>query len=379
MSTQQRIFELDALRGFSLLGIVLMNILTFSMPYEESFLPDLVKGIDQSILRVITLFVISSFYPIFTFLFGYGLAIMYKHSQRRAMKYYPFIYRRLTFLLILGALHGFLLFSGDILFSYAFTGMIAVLFIKKNAKQLLKIGIVLFVIKVLMLILPTFLVTLFDDPYSTINISGYTVSEVVNFKQSGEYFNYLKINAAENIYNIIDTVTFSAYFEFLPYVFLGMAAQKYNLVEKVQFAQNRHRHVLYACLMLIVGYAFKLPYVVDIGNQAFAIISAMIGGPLVAFGYILLFIYCCRFKQFSKTVNIFKYPGKLSLTVYLMQSFIFTFIYVGLGLYNKLPLYESYLIVLVVYSLQLIFCYVYLKFYRYGPIEWLWRKVTYLK
>ena len=85
MSTQQRIFELDALRGFSLLGIVLMNILTFSMPYEESFLPDLVKGIDQSILRVITLFVISSFYPIFTFLFGYGLAIMYKHSQRRAL------------------------------------------------------------------------------------------------------------------------------------------------------------------------------------------------------------------------------------------------------------------------------------------------------
>lgn len=379
MSTQQRIFELDALRGFSLLGIVLMNILTFSMPYEESFLPDLVKGIDESLLRGVTLFVISSFYPIFTFLFGYGLAIMYKHSLKRSMKYYPFIYRRLIFLLILGALHGFLLFSGDILFSYAFTGMIAVLFIKKNAKQLLKIGIVLYVIKVLILILPTFLVTLFDDPYSTINISGYTVSEVVNLKQSGEYFNYLKINVAENIYNIIDTVTFSAYFEFLPYVFLGMAAQKYNLIKKVQSNQSRYRHILYVSVMLVVGYAFKMPYVIDYGNQAFAIISAMIGGPLVAFGYILLFIYCCQFNQFSKVVRIFKYPGKLSLTVYLMQSFIFTFIFVGLGLYNKLPLYESYIIVFIVYSLQLIFCYMYLKFYRYGPIEWLWRKVTYLK
>ncbi|PTG41131.1 DUF418 domain-containing protein, partial [Staphylococcus cohnii] len=180
MSTQQRIFELDALRGFSLLGIVLMNILTFSMPYEESFLPDLVKGIDQSILRVITLFVISSFYPIFTFLFGYGLAIMYKHSQRRAMKYYPFIYRRLTFLLILGALHGFLLFSGDILFSYAFTGMIAVLCIKKSSKKLFKIGVILYAIKVFILILPTFLVTYLDDPYSTINISGFNVSAFVN-------------------------------------------------------------------------------------------------------------------------------------------------------------------------------------------------------
>src|SRR5699024_5457383 len=148
------------------------------------------------------------------------------------------------------------------------------------------------------------------------------------------------INVAENIYNIIDLVTFSAYLEFLPYVFLGMAALKYNLIEKVQSNQNRPRHILFVFVMLRVVYAFKILYVIDYGNQALAIISAMSGGPLVAFSYILLFIYCCQFNQFTKIVRIFKYPGKLSLTVYLMLSFIFTFIFVGLGFYNKLPLYE---------------------------------------
>lgn len=374
---QRRIFELDALRGLSLFGILLMNILVFSMPYEEAFLPDLVSGFDESLLRGITLFVISSFYPIFTFLFGYGLAIMYTNRLKKSMNYYPFIYRRFIFLLVLGMLHGFLLFSGDILFSYAFTGVIAVLFIKKTAEQLLKAAIILFAVKIIILVLPAFLMTLNDNPYSTFSISGLSVSEIIALKQSGTYSNFLSINVKEYLNSIVDTVTFSAYFEFLPYILFGMAAQKFNLVEKVK--HNHSRTIISLITLLLIGYMIKIPYVIDYGHQGFNMISSMIGGPLVGFGYILLCLYLCQLKQFSHVLTIFKYPGKLSLTVYLMQSFIFTFIYVGLSLYNQLPLYQSYIIVLVVYGIQLVFCYFYLKYYRYGPIEWLWRKVTYLK
>src|SRR5699024_1171429 len=94
--------------------------------------------------------------------------------------------------------------------------------------------------------------------------------------------------------------------------------------------------------LLLIGYMINIPYVIDYGHQCFNMISSMIGGPLVGFGYILLCLYLCQLKQFSNVLTIFKYPGKLSLTVYLMQSFIFTFIYVGLSLYNQLPLYQSY-------------------------------------
>ncbi|MDN5610115.1 MAG: DUF418 domain-containing protein, partial [Staphylococcus equorum] len=138
MSPQRRLFELDALRGFSLFGIILMNILVFSFPYEETYLPGVLNGANEGLFRIVTLFVISSFYPIFTMLFGYGLSIMYENSKRRGMSYYPFIYRRLVVLLIFGVLHGYFLFNGDILFGYGFTGMIAVLFIKLKPKTLIK-------------------------------------------------------------------------------------------------------------------------------------------------------------------------------------------------------------------------------------------------
>lgn len=97
MPTKQRIFELDALRGISLFGIILMNILAFSLPYEIALMSQTIKGFNTVILQLITLFVIGSFYPIFTFLFGYGLGIMFEHSQIRKVRFYPIIYRGLAF------------------------------------------------------------------------------------------------------------------------------------------------------------------------------------------------------------------------------------------------------------------------------------------
>ena len=81
MPVKQRIFELDALRGISLFGIILMNILVFSLPYEMASMSQTVKGFNAVLLHLITLFVIGSFYPIFTFLFGYGLGMMFEHSR----------------------------------------------------------------------------------------------------------------------------------------------------------------------------------------------------------------------------------------------------------------------------------------------------------
>lgn len=98
MNRPQRLFELDALRGMSLLGIVLMNILIFSFPYDNIDLTKHLSGFDVTIIRSVKLIIISSFYPIFTFLFGYGLAIMYQNTQRKQLRFYPIIYRRLFFI-----------------------------------------------------------------------------------------------------------------------------------------------------------------------------------------------------------------------------------------------------------------------------------------
>ncbi|MCQ3816619.1 DUF418 domain-containing protein [Staphylococcus xylosus] len=378
MSSQQRLYEIDALRGLSLLGIILMNILVFSFPYEESLLSDVVQGFDAILLHGITLLIIGSFYPIFTFLFGYGLSIMYDNCQMKGINYYPIILRRLIFLMFMGVLHGFFVFSGDILFGYAFTGLIAVLFIKSKAKRLIKAAIILFILKILLLVIPFAVFSLLNDPYTQHNFSGVSLSKLIEIKQQGLYTEFLKINTLENLYNVLDVVTGSAYLEFLPYILLGIAAQKLKLVKKIQL--RKQSAIKWGIICLITGYIVKMPFALDFSNSAYQNIN-IVGGPIVAAGYILIFIAMYQSTRFAKVLKVFTYPGKLSLSVYLTQSIVLSIVFLGIGggLYNQLPLYQSYIIALLVYGLQLAGCYFYLKYFKMGPFEWIWRKVTYLK
>lgn len=378
MSSQQRLYEIDALRGLSLLGIILMNILVFSFPYEESVLSDVVHGFDATLLHGITLLIIGSFYPIFTFLFGYGLSIMYDNCQMKGINYYPIILRRLIFLMIMGVLHGFFVFSGDILFGYAYTGLIAVLFIKSKAKRLIKAAIILFILKILLLVIPFVVFSLLNDPYTQHNFSGVSLAKLIEIKQQGLYTEFLKINALENLYNVLDVVTGSAYLEFLPYILLGIAAQKLKLVKKIQL--RKQSAIKWGIICLITGYIVKIPFALDFSNSAYQNIN-IVGGPIVAAGYILIFIAMYQSAHLAKVLKVFTYPGKLSLSVYLTQSIVLSIVFlsIGGGLYNQLSLYQSYTIALLVYGLQHAGCYFYLKYFKMGPFEWIWRKVTYLK
>ncbi|MEB7856486.1 DUF418 domain-containing protein [Staphylococcus xylosus] len=378
MSSQQRLYEIDALRGLSLLGIILMNILVFSFPYEESVLSDVVHGFDATLLHGITLLIIGSFYPIFTFLFGYGLSIMYDNCQMKGINYYPIILRRLIFLMIMGVLHGFFVFSGDILFGYAYTGLIAVLFIKSKAKRLIKAAIILFILKILLLVIPFVVFSLLNDPYTQHNFSGVSLAKLIEIKQQELYTEFLKINALENLYNVLDVVTGSAYLEFLPYILLGIAAQKLKLVKKIQL--RKQSAIKWGIICLIIGYIVKIPFALDFSNSAYQNIN-IVGGPIVAAGYILIFIAMYQSAHLAKVLKVFTYPGKLSLSVYLTQSIVLSIVFLGIGggLYNQLSLYQSYTIALLVYGLQHAGCYFYLKYFKMGPFEWIWRKVTYLK
>ncbi|RIM72984.1 DUF418 domain-containing protein, partial [Staphylococcus arlettae] len=177
MNRPQRLFELDALRGMSLLGIVLMNILIFSFPYDNIDLTKHLSGFDVTIIRSVKLIIISSFYPIFTFLFGYGLAIMYQNTQRKQLRFYPIIYRRLFFLLVVGLLHGYFIFSGDILFTYAVTGMVAVLLIKLSKNTLTSIALILFMVKIIVILMPVVILHAMYGPDNSFNMLSHSVQD----------------------------------------------------------------------------------------------------------------------------------------------------------------------------------------------------------
>src|SRR5699024_563439 len=110
---RERIFSIDALRGFSLLGIILMNILTFAYPYQVIRPFEFSQHLHCSFFRVSSLFIVTSFYPLFVVLIAAGLSSMCPDSIKLYIDHYPMLIRRLLSILLLGVIDGIFLFYGD--------------------------------------------------------------------------------------------------------------------------------------------------------------------------------------------------------------------------------------------------------------------------
>ena len=142
-----RIVSLDMMRGFAILGIFLVNMLSFHSPllYIEP-LEWWKEPLDQGVYMFIDIFIQASFYPLFSMLFGYGLVMLWEKTQKKGLSFHPIALRRLFFLLIVGLAHAILVWHGDILFNYALLGFIFLLFIKLSGKKMLVLGSIFYLL-----------------------------------------------------------------------------------------------------------------------------------------------------------------------------------------------------------------------------------------
>ncbi len=373
---KERIFSIDALRGFSLLGIILMNILTFAYPYQVINPFEFFQHQDGALFKVSSLFIIASFYPIFAFLFGYGLSIMYDNSIKRNIDYYPMIIRRLLFLLLLGVIHGIFLFYGDILATYALLGFIAIIFVRlKPSYSLVGLSIG-FGILALLYILP---MVLLQDVAELENFVGLQELERVNnILISSDYLSIMGFNLKYFGMNILNVILVGP-FSILPIMLFGIYAHKSNWFNKI--TQHKNLYIIVGIVVFILGLCVKMIQIMLVGSTISQLISQMLGGPIVALSYIIFFVLLCEDKTVRKILSPLQNIGKLSLTTYITQSIICMFIFYGIGfsLYGKLSVSTIYLIALAIFAVQLVASHFYLKKFKQGPIEKVWRKVTYLK
>lgn len=373
---KQRIFSIDALRGFSLLGILLMNILTFAYPYHIINPFEYFQHEDGALFKLSALFIIASFYPIFAFLFGYGLSMMYQNSIEKQIDYYPMIIRRLSFLLLLGIVHGIFIFYGDILATYAILGFIAIIFVKLKPQYALVAMTIGFSIFVLLFIMPMIVI---QDVTQTENFVGLQELERVNnILASSDYVSLIGYNLKYFGMNL-GSIIMVGPFTILPIMLFGIYAHQINWFKKIKM-----RKQLYTWLGLgifILGLMVKMIQIVLVGSATSQLLSQMIGGPIVGMSYIIFFVLLCDDAKVKKVLAPMQYIGKLSLTTYISQSVICVVIFygVGLNLYSKLPVSTIYLIAIGIYIVQLLIGYFYFKRFNQGPLEKLWRKVTYLK
>jgi len=412
----ERIVSLDTLRGVAILGILAMNIYAFAMPFIAYNNPLLMGGVEAH--NIGTWFFThilfdQKFLSIFAMLFGAGMILMTDRAEKRGAPYGRIYYRRLFWLLVLGAIHGYLLWVGDILFNYAAIGMLVFLFRKRSPRTLIIIGC---------LLLPLALVMsrgMADYTEKTIaEVAELTVlqeaGEGLNEDQKkalaswersrafmaptdedlqkdldayrGGYTDIVKYRAPIVMSMQIFVTLFFGISRIAALMMFGMALMKLGVLSGER-SQTFYRNLMLAGYMIglpltifsainLNAHHFDSLYVLRSGG-----VANYVGSLVVTFGHIGLVMLIVKSGTLQSLMTRFAAVGRMALTNYLMHSVILTTIFYGygLGLYGTIPRFWQMGFVIAVVTLQLFLSPWWLTRYRFGPVEWLWRSLTYWK
>ena len=415
VTSVERFVSIDMLRGVAILGILVMNIYAFAMPFAAYMNPLVMGGTEPHNLGTwffTHFFFDQKFLSIFAMLFGAGLVLMTGRAEKRGAKPARIYYRRQFWLLVIGAVHGYLIWVGDILFAYAAMGMIAYLFRKRTVRTLIIVG-------VLFISVTTFLNYGFSFAIEDMREKS---AEYAAMLEAGEELDEeqqaildqwnvtrpmmaatdVDIQADLDIYKsgykgileyrgpLYAGMQQGALFYFgwriLGLMLLGMALMKSGILTCERSAEFYRK-------MMLGGYIVGLPLTVysglDLYEHGFEAVYMMrygsfansVGSVIVALGHIGMVMLIVKTGYLKGLMQRFAAAGRMALTNYLMHSVILTTVFYGygLGLYGQIPRFWQMGFVIAVVALQLYLSPWWLARYRFGPVEWLWRSITYWK
>ncbi|WP_414050418.1 DUF418 domain-containing protein [Macrococcus animalis] len=378
-----RITVVDSLRGFSLIGILLANLLIFQFGMYGASYPDFYQldDINKLLLSFDHIFIHGSFMPIFVLLFGFGLVKMSESLMRRKLPVKRALLRRGLMLFIFGILHAMFLFSGDILYLYGTIIFFITWIVKRNVK-VLYISIILSVILTFTLIYANkdALMMIADAPISnslTKEQSQYLTNEKEIFSKGTNFERNTFLSEAEdpflNIGDNYGTIFLVAILVYLPLFILGMIFAKNKFFEKGMTITKVILMYLTPIFLLIRGLNLFYPE-----NEIIASLL-LLGDFGLSFSYIAIFYYLYQKFNHGQIFKSFEAVGKLSLTNYIGQSIFHSFIYYGYGLgrFGDNNFILSFVIALAFFVFQIIFSTIYLKYFKYGPLEYIIRVFTY--
>lgn len=389
--TGKRHVFLDALRGFALLGVCLANypefsLYTFQTAEAQAAMPT--AAIDRVVRFLQYLFIDGKFYTLFSLLFGIGFSIIISHAAERGADGLRIFYRRMIILVLIGCTHLMLVWSGDILLLYAVLGMLLPLFRKVSDRTTLSVAGALLLLPVVVDAVCEFSgVFLARYPYDHWwhYAARYGITEA-NFgtwlrdaSSYREIWQFLVQGAWERLYEFVDG---NRYFKVMGLFLIGFVAGRHKIYADLE----AHRSLL--SKIAVWGSAIGLPlsvvYAISAvsshpwGNAAHTLLYTVSVYPL-GFAYAaLLGLFCIGHKHLS-IWQWFAAPGRMALTNYISQSLIGVCLFygIGLGLGASLGLGQTELVALAVFLFQILFSRAWLTLFRFGPLEWIWRMLTY--
>ncbi|MGB4844685.1 MAG: DUF418 domain-containing protein [Ferruginibacter sp.] len=399
--TEERIVFMDVLRGFAILGIFIANLGTGFSWYNESAKlsgPWLLPDADHNMLFLHHMLLEGKFYSIFSLLFGWGIALQVQKGIDKGISALPTIRRRLCIMLLLGAVH-LLIWPGDIVFFYALLGFLLLPLRKLSDKALLITGCILILLPVLLyaakmywqwLNAPAF--ALYDTGMQVDNYLNGTTSEegFMNLMRHGDWWSVFKSDLSGFFFRYGDLFFQSRIPKVLGMFLVGYALGRSNFYKNIQ----QHKKTLYYTIAfgLVVGlpanyllsqsmFLHSRDYYDLKINGFYRTVYYAIGVAPLAMAYVAMFMLWFQTGMGKKLSSFLAPVGKMAFSNYMLQSLIgnFVFLGAGLGYMEKVgPVYYT-LFGVIIFAGQVILSTYWLKYFNYGPVEWIWRSATYKK
>ncbi|RKG65210.1 DUF418 domain-containing protein [Corallococcus sp. CA054B] len=399
IESAQRVHALDALRGFALLGVFISNSLNWFngrllLPREQA----LALGASPLELTVNSLFALlieQKFVTLFTLLFGLGFALQLTRAEERGTSIVPVYRRRLLMLLGIGLVHMVAIWFGDILTTYALVGFLLLPFRKCSEKTVLVwAALFLFVVPIGFSIGQRVLPVMLDGAAATERaqkatreeeaerraafLTGLSSDSVVMTQQANAAYGWASLPNPNRplLLSII-----------LGRFLLGLWAGRRGLVQDVE----RHRPLLRKLAAWGLGVGGVMGLIVLAINLSHRGATSMPGWMLwmripkdvgilfLGVGYAAAFALLFQKERWRKVLGVFTPAGRMALTLYLMQSVLSLCVFNGwgLGLVGRTPPSLTLLLCLALFAGQVAFSHWWLGRFRFGPVEWLWRSLTY--
>ncbi|MEO1488572.1 MAG: DUF418 domain-containing protein [Pseudomonadota bacterium] len=395
-----RIASLDFIRGIAVMGILGANIIAFGQPFNAYISPSAFIGDvgDPGGWMWITQFVLvdGKMRGLFTLLFGAGMYLFMERAWERGSTRWLQVWR-LALLFVFGLIHFFFIWIGDILIMYGLLGFVVVAVMHWSAATQMKVGLFGYLLGGLMfaaMMTPLHLVveTSFGDAASLAEMRADLEkgtqealaddAETSALKQSGDYAGLLEKRVSEEWSLPFANSAFFA-IETIPLMLIGMALYRIGFFSG---AVDRGKMLRWGWIGVLGGGAVHLAiglYVQSTGFAFYAATAAFMGWsflPRLAMVLglaALLVTYSQSWRGWlAERISA---AGRAAFTNYLGTSVVMLFVFHGwaLGLYGELNRPQLYLVVLFTWALMLAWSKPWLERYRYGPLEWLWRCLTY--
>lgn len=384
---------LDILRGFALLGVLLANMASHSGYFfliEAGHTPLETAKADHIVEWIEAFLIDGKFYSLFSMLFGIGFALQLKRASELDINFVSRFRRRLLIMFAFGLLHAILLFVGDILTVYALTGFVLILFRNSTDKFLLRSAFIFTLLPVVQYtVLWIIHLSSSTPPDAAGGFDQNFFDQLIQTYRSGDFAEIIKMNTGGLIMGRYPDLIFTGrFFRVLAMFLVGFYVAKNLLYTNLEANRPFIRKVM--SWGAVIGFPCNIGLAMIMTTSAYydfeplGIIQPVVyafGVPALCLFYMAGITLWFMKPEGKKRLMIFAPVGQLALTNYLMQSLICVFIFTGYGLGLIATIGPSQLVIIgfIIYIAQLIFSHLWVKYFRFGPMEWLWRSLTYGK